>query len=270
VKNLSEIGRIFYGIAIAVIGFETIYNKDFHPYILPANHSWIPGLAVVAYVSGTLLIFAGACIVLKKKTRPISLLLGGAFLLIVCFYYIPYEFIAATNYTRLGEWENAEKELALAGGAFVVTGAFPDKNETRTARVLGKLTPFGIIFFSLMMFGFGILHFVYAKQVVDYVPSWVPDHLLWIYLGGVGLVGSGLGIIFNIKRGLAAFLLGSMIFIWFISLHIPRVIASSSADLEDEVMGACLALAYSGIALVIAGPLRQPAEAGVILSNKKA
>lgn len=251
-KNLSNIGRIFYGIAIAVIGFETIYNKDFHPYLLPANHSWLPGIVALAYVSGTLLIFAGACIVLKKKTRPISLLLAGAFCLIVCFYYIPYEFIATTNYTSLGEWENAEKELALAGGAFAVAGVFPDKNETRIASFFGKLTPFGIIFFSLMMIGFGILHFVYAKQAADYVPSWAPDHLLWIDLGGVGLVGSGLAIILNIKRGLAAFLLGSMIFIWFISLHIPRVIASSSADLEDEVMGACLALAYSGIAFVIA------------------
>jgi uncharacterized membrane protein YphA (DoxX/SURF4 family) len=113
-RNLPNIGRIFYGVAIAVIGFETIYNKDFHPYLLPANHSWLPGLVVLAYIFGSLLIFAGACIVVNKKTRRISLFLGSAFLLIVCFYYIPYEFVATSNYMHLGEWENAGERIRLS------------------------------------------------------------------------------------------------------------------------------------------------------------
>jgi len=253
VRNLSDIGRIFYGIAIAVIGLETIYYKDFHPYLLPANHAWLPGLVVLAYISGALLIFAGACIVVKKKTRPASLLLGSVFLLIVCLYYIPYELISSSKYVHLGEWENTEKELALAGGAFVIAGCFPEENETSLTRFLGKLIPSGTVFFSLVMIGFGVLHFVYAHQVIDYVPSWVPSHLFWIYLAGVGLLGSGTGIILNVQRRLAATLLGSMIFIWLISLHIPRIIAAPSADLGDEVISAFLALAYSGTAFVIAG-----------------
>ncbi|MGZ3778799.1 MAG: hypothetical protein ACXVAZ_14145 [Mucilaginibacter sp.] len=258
-KNLSNIGRMFYGITIAVIGLETIYYKNFHPYLLPENHAWLPGLVVLAYVSGALLILAGACIVLKKKTRPAALLLGTVFLLIVCFYYIPYEFIATSKYMHLGEWENAEKELALAGGALIIAGCFPEENESSVTSFLGKLMPLGIIFFSLMMIGFGVLHFVYAQQVIDYVPSWVPSHLFWIYLGGVGLFGSGIGIILNIKRGLVATLLGSMIFIWFISLHMPRIIAAPSADLGDEVISAFLAIAYSGTAFVIAGCTKKKA-----------
>jgi len=238
-----------------VIGFETIYYKDFHPYLLPANHAWLPCLVVLSYISGALLIFAGACIVLKKKTQAASLLLGSVFLLIVCFYYIPYELISTSKYMHLGEWENAEKELALAGGAFVIAGCFPEENESSVTRFLGKLIPLGTIFFSLMMIGFGVLHFVYAQQVIDYVPSWVPNHLFWIYLGGIGLLGSGIGIILNVRRALVATLLGSMIFIWFISLHIPRIIASPPADLGDEVISAFLALAYSGSAFVIAGVL---------------
>ena len=256
-KKLSDAGRVLYGIAIAVIGFETIYNKNFHPYLLPANHSWLPGQAVLAYICGTLLILAGACIVFNIKTRPVSLILGAAFLLIVCFYYIPYEFIATSNYMHLGEWENAEKEFALAGGAFVIAGCFSEKKKTSIFRFLGKLIPFGTIFFSLMIVGFGILHFVYAKQVVDYVPSWASYHLFWIYFAGVALIGSGVGITLNVKRKLAAILLGSMIFIWFISLHIPRIIASPSADLGDEVISAFLALAYSGTAFVIAGAAKK-------------
>ena len=50
-----------------------------------------------------------------------------------------------------------------------------------------------------------------------------------------------------------ATLLGTMIFIWLIILHIPRVIASPAAYIGSEVTSALIALAYSGIAFLIAG-----------------
>ncbi len=266
-QNLSNVGRIFYGIAIAVIGFGTIYYKDFHPYILPPNHSWLPGLVMLAVVFGIMLVLAGACIILKIKARLVSLLLGGVLLLICCFYYVPYELIATSKYMHFGEWENAVKELSLSVGAFIIADCFSEKNENPIFRSLGKLTPFGAIFFSLTIISFGILHFLYAKDVVDYVPSWVPNHLFWIYFAGVALLGSGIGIALNIKRELMAALLGSMILIWFIILHIPRVIASPYANMTDEVISAFLALAYSGTAFVIAGAAKKN-EKDIVSNNK--
>ena len=256
--NLSNVGRIFYGIAIAGMGFQTIYYNDFPYMLIPPKHLWIPGLVMIAYISGIILVLAGACIIFEKKTRPISLLLGSVLLLIFCFCFIPYEFIVSPNYMHLVDWENAEKELALAGGAFVIAGCFPGKNENSLDRFLGKLIPFGAILFSITMISFGILHFLYAKGVADYVPSWVPYRLFWTYLAGTGLIGSGLAIILKIKRGLAAALLGTMIFIWVIILHIPRVIVSPVAYMGSEVTSALIALAYSGIAFVIAGAAKKP------------
>jgi len=42
---LSNIGRLFYGIAIAGMGVLTIYYTDFPYMLLPPNHSVVPGLA---------------------------------------------------------------------------------------------------------------------------------------------------------------------------------------------------------------------------------
>jgi hypothetical protein len=252
-RNLSNVGRIFYGIAIAGLGFLTIYYRDFPYMLIPRKHSWIPGLVIIAYISGGLLILAGVFIVFEKKIRSVSLLLGTVLLLIFCFGFIPYEFMASSNYMHLVDWENAEKELALAAGAFVIAGCFPEKNENSLNRFLGKLIPFGAILFSITMISFGILHFLYAKNVADYVPSWVPNRLFWAYLAGAGLISSGLAIILKIIPGIAAALLGTMIFIWFIILHIPRVIVSPVAYMGSEVTSALIALAYSGIAFVIAG-----------------
>ncbi len=234
-------------------GVHTIYFNDFPYMLLPPSHSWIPGFTILAFISGVLFVLAGACLVINKKTRPVSLLLGGVLLLIFCFCFIPYEFIANSNYMNLGEWENAEKELALAGGAFVIAGCFSEKNENPFFRFLAKPIPFGAIFFAITMISFGILHFLVAKEASTLIPSWIPYHMFWIYFAGVALIGSGIAIILKIKTGLIAALLGTMIFIWFIILHIPRVIVSPAADMGDEITSAFLALAYSGIAFVIAG-----------------
>jgi uncharacterized membrane protein len=267
--NLSKIGRVFYGIAIAAMGFLSVYYKDFPYMLIPPRHSWIPGLVMLTYISGAMLILAGACIVIEKKTRPVSLLLGSVLLLVFCFYFIPYQLLVSSAYMHFADWENAAKELALCSGAFVIAGCFSEKNENSFAVFFGKLTSFGAIFFSITVISFGIDHFLYAKEAADYVPSWVPNHIFWLYLTGTALIGSGIAIILKIKARLAATLLGSMIFIWFIILHIPYVMASSVADRAGEITSAFLALAYSGIAFVIAGAAekKQFNQMGVFLSR---
>lgn len=250
---LTIVGRIFYGIAIAVMGFLTIYYADFPYMLIPPKHSWIPGLAIVASIFGGLLVLAGVGIVFKKKTRLISLLLGSVLLLIFCFYFIPYQLFVSPNYMHFGDWENAAKELALSGGAFVIAGIFSRKNINTLTKFLSKLIPYGAILFSITIISFGIDHYIFAKEAAGYVPSWVPYHLFWMYFTGTALIGSGLAIIFKIRAGLAATLLGTMIFTWFIILHIPRVIASPTAYIGSEITSASIALAYSGIAFVIAG-----------------
>jgi hypothetical protein len=74
-----------------------------------------------------------------------------------------------------------------------------------------------------------------------------------MYLAGVGLIGSAIGIILNIKRRLMATLLGLMIFTWVIILHIPKSIAAFPGDMGGEAASGFIALAYCGIAFVIAG-----------------
>jgi len=251
--RLSTVGRIFYGIAIAGMGIVTIYYHDFPYMVIPPKHSWIPGLVILAYISGALLILAGASIIFGKKTRPVSLVLGTVLLLIFCFYFIPYELLVSPNYMHFGDWENAAKELALASGALVIASCFPGKNETAFTRFLAKLIPFGTILFSITIISFSVDHFLYAKEAADYVPAWVPWHIFWIYFSGAALLGSGVAIILKITPGVAAALVATMIFSWFIILHIPRVVVSPVAYLGSEVTSALIALACSGIAFVIAG-----------------
>jgi hypothetical protein len=255
--KISDAGRIFYGLAIAGIGFPSIYYKDFPYMLLPQQDFSFPGHEVLSFISGVIMILVGICIVFKKKIRPVSFLFGIILLLIFCLYYLPYQFFVNPNYKHLLEWDNAGKELALAGGAFVIAGCFSENNKNLLIGFPEKLMRFGSILFSLPIVTFGILHLLHAKDVSTLVPSWISYPVFWTYLAGIGLLGSGIAIIFKIRPGLMATLLGTMIFIWFIILHIPRVITSLVTDIEGEVISAFLALAYSGIAYVIAGAYKK-------------
>jgi uncharacterized membrane protein len=222
--NLTTAGRIIFGAAIAEIGLQTMYVRDFPYMLLPPNHTSVPGLVPLAYVFGAMFALAGVCIVLNKKTRLVGGLLGLLLLLVFLCYHVPYQFLAANNYLHFGEWENAAKELAFVGGAWVIAGAYLQKDEKPLTGFLSKLIPCGTIIFSITILSFGIDHYLGGKDAAGYVPSWIPWHVFWIYFTGTALIVSSIAIILNIKRALAATLLGAMILTWFVVLHIPRVI----------------------------------------------
>jgi uncharacterized membrane protein YphA (DoxX/SURF4 family) len=251
--NLSKAGRIFFGIAVAIIGLQAIYSFNL-PYILALPDQSSHSVAIAAaLIIGAVFALAGICILFEIKTRLVSLLFGGLLLLIFLLYCIPSEIITDPGYTHFGDWENAEKELAFAGGAFAVAGCFTGVNNNRLTAFLSRLIPSGAILFAITIVSFGILHFMEAKDGAAMVPAWIPWHLFWMYFCGAALIGPGLAIIFKIKVKLFAGLLGLMIFLWVVLLHIPRVISAPAADFAGEFTSAFLALAYSGIAFVIAG-----------------
>jgi uncharacterized membrane protein YphA (DoxX/SURF4 family) len=237
-ETLRSTGRIFYGIAIAGLGLQTIIYSRFPYMMVPPKHSEIPGVSILIYLFGALSLAAGVCIILNKRIRPASLTLGAVLISIFVLAFIPYQLFATSDYLQLRQWENAEKELALAAGAFIIAGSFLTVSE---------------ILFALTMISFGILHFMQAEGVASYEPTWVPFKLFWAYVAGIGLLGSGIAIIFKVKIRLIATLLGAMILTWVIILHIPRVVVSPSKYLWSEVTSTLIALAYSGIAFVIAG-----------------
>jgi hypothetical protein len=251
--NLSTTGRIFCGIAILGIGLTAIHYREL-PYILSLPEYFSTTAHIVFAIGfGVVFTLGGACITLGKNPGQIILLFAGMLLAIFCFYCIPYEFITGENYGHLQEWENAAKELTLAGGTLVIAGCSAGRNNNRLKGFLSRLIPLGGILFSVTIIFYGILHFLFAEAASAMIPAWIPAHIFWMYFCGVALMGSGIAIIFKIKTNLVATLLGTMILIWFIFLHIPRVIAAPAADMKDEITSAFFALAYSGIAFVVAG-----------------
>jgi len=256
-KNLIKAGRAFYGIGIAGIGIQQFIYGEFRPVILPDWPASFSGVAVWAYISGICLVVAAAIIIFSKKAKTTTLDLGLAFLLLFIGVQIPYQLFISPNDFHIGAWTDPLKELALSGGAFVIADSYNEEglNPTRDSafeKFMKLFIPWGSIFFSITMIVFGIDHFIYTPFVATLVPNWIPWHIFWTYFAGIALAGAGVCIILKIKLRLIGILLGIMLFIWFVILHIPRAIMDPYVDKGNEVTSVFEALAFSGIAFVIA------------------
>jgi uncharacterized membrane protein len=246
-------GQLFIAIAMVAFGVQHFIYLNFVTRLVPPLPAWIPGQPFLAGLFGAFLIAAGAAIIFKTEARTMALLLGGILLLSFVVLYLPAIFVNPSNGSLL---TRAGKALALSGGSFLIAGSLPVEVgglrgfRGMVASVLERLIPFGRYCLAAFLILGGILHFIYVQFVATLVPAWIPGQRFWTYFTGGALIVGGLGIILPLTTRLAALLSAGMIFIWVLSLHIPRALA----NLRDanETTAVFEALAMSGVALLIA------------------
>ncbi|MEB0261899.1 MULTISPECIES: DoxX family membrane protein [unclassified Mucilaginibacter] len=245
-QNPVKVWRMLFALAIIAIAVQQLLFSVFMPVIIP----WPADLStskLAVYTGSAVLILTSAFIFVDGKARPAAIYLGLIFLLLLIIFHIPNQFLNKPEF--LGSWANSLKILTLSGCALIIASALPKGNYTTG---FGGILPAGKYFLAITMLVFGAEHFIYADFVKNLVPKGLPGHLFWTYLTGAALIAAGLGIILNIKRRLAAQLLGIMILIWFVMLHIPRAMADPHSLNGNEIVSAFEALAFSCGAFTLA------------------
>ncbi|RXH55136.1 hypothetical protein [Granulicella sibirica] len=113
---------------------------------------------------------------------------------------------------------------------------------------LPRLILIGPIFYGASLGVFGTEHFTVARFIQQGVPTWIPFPLFWTYVVGIGLLAAGLSILANRVVWLSAPLLAGMIFLFVLTIHLPRL-----AHLHDRVSLAVLLrdTAFAGTALIL-------------------
>jgi hypothetical protein len=237
------------GIGIQQIGFGEI-SDNFFPSAFATNIIY----QILAYPWAIAFTLSGIAMLFNKKAFEISLISAGLFLTLFIIGQVPYMLFVSTHGNSLLYWAPALESLAFTGASLAYANSF-QVNTDRSSSViqwLEKLIPFAGAFFSCMLVGFGLDHFIYIKFVSAMVPSWIPGHYFWTYFTGTALIGAGIALTFKIKLRLVASLLGIMIFTWFIILHIPRAIANPGGAKGLELARVFVTIGFSGIAFLFA------------------
>ncbi len=98
-SKLISVGRVLVGIAAIFFGVEHFLHPANVPGVpleklMPA---WIPGHLLISYLTGAILLVAGASIVLAKTTRMAATYLGTWIVLLVLFIYGPILIASLAN-----------------------------------------------------------------------------------------------------------------------------------------------------------------------------
>jgi hypothetical protein len=256
-NTITKTGCLFYTFATAAIAVQQMFYGDFCPIFFPPWPNPVLAYNLLAYLFSLTLIAVCFFITSGKNARVAALLLGGLLLLMLFLGQVPWEYLVFPHKkTHLGVWALPLKELAWAGGAFCIAGAFVPSitdNKSPIVAFLERLIPLGPWFFSTTMILFGVCHLLYTEGIASMVPSWIPWHFFWTYFSTAALISAGVSIVLKVWIKMSSLLLGIMIFIWFVLLHVPGAIKQPFADKGNLVFSAFSALAFSGIALVISG-----------------
>ena len=250
-NQLTGLGRIVF--AIAMIGFGVLSLVYADPVFglaapLPA---WLPLHAFWGYLTGSVLVVAGGCLLGGVKVRAAALVLGILFSLWVLLLHVP-ELIA--NPHSGNAWTTAPETLAICSAAWILT--VTHAAASRAEAILAGAAPY---LFGICALIFGILHFVYADYVATLISVWIPAHLFFAYFTGAAHFAGGLAILTRVLAPLATTMLGIMYASWVLILHIPRVIAAPQNRAEWTSL--FVATALSGSAWIVAGGLARKSPA---------
>jgi uncharacterized membrane protein YphA (DoxX/SURF4 family) len=100
---LAAIPRFFVGVPSLFYGVQHLLHPEYVPGIplQKVTPDWIPGRFVLSYFVGVILILAGFCLLVNKKSRVAATSLGLTILLTVLWIYLPMLLAAPTDLVAL-------------------------------------------------------------------------------------------------------------------------------------------------------------------------
>ena len=116
--------RFFVGIPSLFYGVEHLLHPPYAPGVplQKLTPEWIPGRIFLSYFVGVILVVAGVCLLVNKKTRMAATILGLTILLTVLWIYLPMLIAAPTDVVALNYFFDT---LLFCGAILLLANALP-------------------------------------------------------------------------------------------------------------------------------------------------
>ena len=124
-------------------------------------------------------------------------------------------------------WYGTAEALTSLSAALLLAAMLDSRLAERGARIAQ------IVFGATCVF-YGWSHFAYADYTASMVPNWLPAHLPFAYLTGVGHAAAGLGVIAGVLPHLAAFCEAIMMSLFGLLVWLPSFFADPKPSWAAE------------------------------------
>jgi uncharacterized membrane protein len=110
-----------------------------------------------------------------------------------------------------------------------------------------------IYLLAIVMIVFGIYHFQNPRNMVVFVPAFIPGGIIWVYLVGVAFILVGVSFITRRMVKVAGFLLAFLLIVFVLTIHLPNYLHAGDKDMQNMAFVNLLKdTALAGFALHIA------------------
>jgi hypothetical protein len=254
-------GRIIFVIAVAAFGIENLICAHSSAKFLPVI-PWVPSYPWLAYLTGVAFLAAAVCIAARFHLRLTATLLGLVFLACDLLLELPQVLAAPFD---VGIRTTAFETLTMCSASLMLAASVPANftGRKRWDGVMRKFLATGRYLFAISAIVFGIDHYLVFGLIVSLVPRWIPGGgWFWANVTALAFIAAGVCIAFRWMDRLAAALLGVMFLLWFLVLHLPRVMSYPRSHDPDEWSSALIALAVCGASWILASSLSEKGGRG--------
>ena len=189
---------------------------------------WFPARTALAYAAGALMVVCGAGL-LFRATCAWAVRILFPYLIVWQLLKVPSLFAAPKmEAVYLGFGELA---VLLAGG-WTLFACLGEATAPWLAWATGRRgVRIARYYFAVWIIPIGLSHLIYTKPTMELVPAWLPYHIGWAYLTGIGQIASGLGVLFGILPRVAAWGEAGQITLYTLLIWLPAVFAAPHARL---------------------------------------
>ena len=93
-----------------------------------------------------------------------------------------------------------------------------------------------IYLLSVVMIIFGILHFAHPHDLVNYVPSFMPGGVIWVYFVGAAFILVALAFLTNTMVKAAGYLLAALLIIFILTIHLPNYLNAGDKEMKQVAL----------------------------------
>jgi uncharacterized membrane protein len=250
-----RVGQIMFALGFAGLGVLSIFSADF-PYTWEPVPAWVPGRAVLAVLSGVLLLAGAIGLMVRRIAAPTALALTAFLLGWVLVLQAPRAAQAPGN---IGMWLGVAESIVLLIGGWALFASLSEMARSVHTGWMGWMVSERGLAIARMLFGLACLvlgtsHFVYTEATAGMIPAWIPSHTFFAYFTGVAHIATGMAVLCGVVPRLAVTMESLMISLFVLLLHLPAAIAQPDSRLNWTMV--FIATALAGGVWNLAGTLR--------------
>jgi len=250
--RIASAGHAAFAAVMIALGIQGLITGAFTPVWQPVP-AGVPARDVLVYLCALISLAGGAGLLVARTAATAARLLLAS-LVIWWLLFRVSEIVRAPG--SFGAWDGCAETAVMVAGAWVLYAWFAGDRDRRQLAFATGTNGLRIarVLYGLALIPFGLAHLLYVNATAALVPSWLPAHVVWVYVTATAFLAAAVAVLINVCAPLAARLSALQIGLFTLLVWVPIVAAGTKDAYQRSEF--VLSTALTAAAWVVADSYR--------------